>query len=173
MYKSYHYLSIYLFYLGVKEMKDLNVTLAIKVDVTNNSDIIKMSTEVQSIVDSSDMRLWAIVNNAGIAPMGYMDWCPEDRYHRVMDINYFGIVSVIKSTLPLLKATRGSRIINVSSCAGLFGSTGLSAYSASKFAVEGIYLYIYLILYLYISLILIIILYQFSTKFLLKVCHSP
>jgi short-subunit dehydrogenase len=54
-----------------------------------------------------------------------------------MDVNFFGTVAVTKALLPLLKRTRGSRIINVSSVAGLGAGPMFGAYSASKHAVEG------------------------------------
>ena len=56
---------------------------------------------------------------------------------RVMEVNYFGLVSVTKAHLPLLKRIRNSRIINISSVAGLAGLPMFGAYAASKHAVEG------------------------------------
>jgi NAD(P)-dependent dehydrogenase (short-subunit alcohol dehydrogenase family) len=53
-----------------------------------------------------------------------------------MEVNFFGVVSVTKTFLPLLKRTKG-RIINVSSVAGVACGYPLSsAYASSKHAVE-------------------------------------
>jgi NAD(P)-dependent dehydrogenase (short-subunit alcohol dehydrogenase family) len=54
-----------------------------------------------------------------------------------MDVNYFGTVRMIKSALPLLKQSKESRIVNVSSLAGLTSMMYMGAYCASKHAVEG------------------------------------
>lgn len=44
---------------------------------------------------------------------------------KAMDVNYLGMISVIKAMLPLLKKTKGSRIINISSYAELSGGAAL------------------------------------------------
>jgi NADP-dependent 3-hydroxy acid dehydrogenase YdfG len=41
-------------------------------------------------------RLWAVVNNAGIAPMGFVDWISMRSIQQAMDVNYFGLVRVVK-----------------------------------------------------------------------------
>ena len=52
-------------------------------------------------------------------------------------VNFFSIVAMTKACLPLLKESRGGRIVNVTSMAGLFyGAPCMSAYSASKHAAE-------------------------------------
>ena len=54
----------------------------------------------------------------------------------VMDTNFHGNVAMTKAFLPLIRASRG-RIININSISGIVGTGGYSAYSASKFALEG------------------------------------
>jgi NAD(P)-dependent dehydrogenase (short-subunit alcohol dehydrogenase family) len=51
-----------------------------------------------------------------------------ETYRKVMDINYFGNVDLTQKLLPLLKQTRNSRIINISSIVGLFGGEYIAAY---------------------------------------------
>jgi NAD(P)-dependent dehydrogenase (short-subunit alcohol dehydrogenase family) len=81
--------------------------------------------------------LWAVVNNAGIAIGGPLDWIGLDVYRRVMEVNFFGHVLVTKTFLPLLKQQKHSRVVNLSSIAGIGCSANLSAYGASKHAMEG------------------------------------
>lgn len=54
-----------------------------------------------------------------------------------MEVNFFGVVTVTKAFLPLLKKTKNSRIVNLSSVAGFSSSPMMGAYAASKHAVEG------------------------------------
>merc|ERR1711991_383746 len=123
---------------GVEKMEAAGVYKTMQCDVTKAEDIERVAKEVSSIVSSSStLCLWALINNAGIAPIGYIDWLKEDLFRSAMEVNYFGLVSMTKAMLPYLKMTRGGRIINVSSMAGLLGSPGFGAYAATKHAVEG------------------------------------
>jgi NAD(P)-dependent dehydrogenase (short-subunit alcohol dehydrogenase family) len=54
-----------------------------------------------------------------------------------MDTNFFGALSVAKAVLPHLRAQKSGAIVNVSSMGGQLSFAGGSAYSASKFALEG------------------------------------
>jgi NAD(P)-dependent dehydrogenase (short-subunit alcohol dehydrogenase family) len=54
-----------------------------------------------------------------------------------MEVNFFAVVAVTKAFLPLLRRTPESRVVNVSSLAGITGSPALGPYCASKHAVEG------------------------------------
>ena len=135
---GYQVLSLCLTADGVKKMEDAGVYKAMQCDVTKAADIKRVTEEVSSLLSSSSSpSLWALVNNAGIAPIGYIDWMAEDSFRSAMEVNYFGVVSMTRAILPYLKRTRGARIINVSSMAGLLASPGFGAYAASKHAVEG------------------------------------
>ena len=64
----------------------------------------------------------------GIAPLGNIDWMDMSLFHRVMNVNYFGAIDVTKQSLPLLKKCKGSRVINVSSAAGIVSSPAFGLY---------------------------------------------
>ena len=55
---------------------------------------------------------------------------------KMMDVNFFGHVAMTKKFLPLLIAKRDSRVVNICSVAGYLTKPGMSAYSASKYALE-------------------------------------
>ena len=133
---GYKVLALCLTVDGVKKMESAGVYKAMQCDVTKAEDIERVTKEVSSITSSS-LCLWALINNAGIAPIGYIDWLKEDLFRSAMEVNYFGLVSMTKAMLPYLKMTRNGRIINISSMAGLLGSPGFGAYAATKHAVEG------------------------------------
>jgi short-subunit dehydrogenase len=65
--------------------------------------------------------LWAVINNAGIAEAIHSDFCPIESYRKSFEVNFFAVVRIVKQLLPYLKMTKDSRIINISSVAGLVG----------------------------------------------------
>eukprot|EP00605_Chrysophyceae_sp_TOSAG23-4_P002345 GSChrysophyteH1.ASY1.ANO1.2593.1 assembled CDS len=90
-----------------------------------------------AIADNRGSKLWGLVNNAGIAPIGFTDWMPMADFRKSMEVNYFAIVGVTKELLPLLKQSAHSRIINVSSMAGKTATCSFGPYAGSKHALEG------------------------------------
>ena len=80
--------------------------------------------------------LWGVLNNAGImGKLGMCDWLVMENYKQVLDVNFFGLVDVTRTFLPLVKQTRG-RIVNTASILGHVSLPGLSPYCVSKYAVE-------------------------------------
>ena len=76
-----------------------------------------------------------MVNNAGISFPGLIEWQTMEEMKRVVDVNVWGVVSVTKAFLPLLKRTKG-RVVNIASCLGRIAVTGGAAYCISKFSVQ-------------------------------------
>ncbi|MES2089711.1 MAG: SDR family oxidoreductase [Pseudomonadota bacterium] len=82
-------------------------------------------------------RLNGLINNAGVAFSGPLETTPQADVEALFQVNVLGTFAVTRVFLPLIRQARG-RIVNVSSISGLFAAPGLTAYSASKFAVEGL-----------------------------------
>ncbi|MFF8864804.1 SDR family oxidoreductase [Streptomyces sp. NPDC015139] len=81
-------------------------------------------------------RLDAVVNNAGAGHLGTLENDSLADVRKVMEVNFFGVLSVSKAALPHLRAV-GGRLITVTSVGGVVGQPFNEAYCAAKFAVEG------------------------------------
>jgi len=55
-----------------------------------------------------------------------------------MATNFYGVMFVMRAVMPVMRKQRSGRIINISSLAGVIGFKHCGAYSAAKFAVEGL-----------------------------------
>lgn len=122
---------------GAEKLKK-DVALTVICNITKSEDILNLAQKTEEFCKVENSKVWALVNNAGIADGGALDWTSMDVYRRVMEVNFFGLVAATKAILPLLKRSPGSRIVNLSSVAGLVSGAGIGPYFASKHAVEGL-----------------------------------
>ena len=78
-----------------------------------------------------------LVNNAGYGVVGALEETPDAELRALMNTNFFGAMAVTRAALPVLRAQKSGAIVNISSLGGQLSFSGFSAYSASKFALEG------------------------------------
>lgn len=106
--------------------------IAIKHDVASEDNWSEVVAEAMSKYGKIDV----LVNNAGISmAVGLLD-TSMDQWNRVMNINVTSVFLGMKHVIPHMSANGGGSIINISSIAGLTGSSGAGAYTASKGAVR-------------------------------------
>lgn len=79
-----------------------------------------------------------LVNNAGNSILGNFEDLSTADFERQFQTNFYGVVHVMRAALPIMRKQRSGHIINISSVAGGAGLMHCAAYSASKFAVEGL-----------------------------------
>ncbi|WP_110926211.1 SDR family oxidoreductase [Bacillus massiliglaciei] len=106
----------------------------VQLDVTDLQQV----REAAAYVTGKYGRLSVLVNNAGFAQGGFVTDLTSEDWRAQHDTNVLGMFQVTKAFLPLLEAAAPSKIINMGSVSGIIGFPGLSAYSSSKFAVEGL-----------------------------------
>ncbi len=83
------------------------------------------------------LPLLGVVNNAGIAVPGPLEYLPIAELRRQFEINVFGAIAVTQAALPLLRQSTG-RVVFISSVSGTIAPPFLGAYAGSKFALEAL-----------------------------------
>ena len=81
--------------------------------------------------------LHGLVNNAGIYQPATLMETDAALFERHMRVNQLGCFLGMKAVVPLMERSGGGSIVNISSVAGLRGSPGAIAYSATKWALRG------------------------------------
>jgi NAD(P)-dependent dehydrogenase (short-subunit alcohol dehydrogenase family) len=83
-------------------------------------------------------RIDVLVNNAGYSLLGNFEELSTTEIEALIATNFYGVMHAMRAVLPVMRKQRSGRIINVSSLAGIVGFKHCAAYSAAKFAVEGL-----------------------------------
>jgi len=89
------------------------------------------------LVQAQSGRLDVLVNAAGYGQYGALEDVPIDEGRHQFETNLFGIARLVQLSLPMMRAQRSGRIINISSIGGKFALPLGGWYHASKFALEG------------------------------------
>ena len=103
-------------------------------DVTDGGSIDRAVGEVLRATNDS---LDAVVHNAGVSAGSAFEDLPDAEARRIMETNFFGVLSLTRAVLPAMRARRRGRVVVVSSNGAFSGAPATSAYNASKWAIEG------------------------------------
>lgn len=109
--------------------------LPLILDVTDRESVAKASETIHRRLRGRG--LGGLVNNAGIAVAGPLEFLPLEELEKVFRVNTVGQIAVTQSLLPLLRKGRG-RVVNIGSVSGRVTLPLLGPYSASKFALEAL-----------------------------------
>lgn len=108
--------------------------LALELDVNERAGARRV---VERAVDRFG-RLDVAVNNAGYAIHAAVEELAEEEVRAQLETNFFGALWVAQAAMAVMRPQRHGHIVNVSSAAGVVGFPLVGAYSASKFALEGL-----------------------------------
>jgi NAD(P)-dependent dehydrogenase (short-subunit alcohol dehydrogenase family) len=114
--------------------KDTHALALVQLDVSDASQA--AAAIAQAVAQFG--RIDVLVNNAGNSYLGNFEALTNADIAEQMDTNFFGVVNMLRAGLPVMRGQRAGHIINISSVAGAVGLKHCAAYSASKFAVEGL-----------------------------------
>ena len=113
---------------GVRDKLDLR-----RLDVTEFDSI----GGVMDGIVGDHGRIDVLVNNAGFSVAGFGEDLQLSEIRYQFETNFFGNVAMSKAVLPVMRRQKSGHIIQISSVGGRVGNPLLSAYSGSKFALEG------------------------------------
>ena len=113
---------------------DGGVVTYVATDVTKEEDCKHLIEKAVAEFGGIDV----MICNAGISMRASFDEVEMSVLHRVMDVNFWGAAYCAKYALPYLQVSKGS-LVGISSVAGLHGLPGRTGYSASKFAMTGLF----------------------------------
>ncbi len=108
--------------------------MAVKLDVTSREDA---AAAVQTAIDRFG-RIDVLVNNAASFYAGFFEELTAEQVDQQLTTSLIGPMNVTRAVLPVMRKQRSGHILTISSSAGLVaGFDFVTAYAASKFAVEG------------------------------------
>ena len=105
-----------------------------QLDVTDFNSI----KDFMTLIGESAGRMDVLVNNAGHVLIGSLEDLSMKETQDQLDTNLLGTIQVTRQALPIMRAQGSGIIVNISSVVGRFGLPGMSAYVATKFALEGL-----------------------------------
>ncbi|MEU2782751.1 MULTISPECIES: oxidoreductase [Streptomyces] len=82
-------------------------------------------------------RIDVLVNSAGRTHVGAFEETTEDELRALFDVHVFGPAALVRAVLPHMRERRSGAIVQLSSMGGQMSFAGFSAYSGTKFALEG------------------------------------
>src|SRR5215468_3400802 len=103
-------------------------------DVDSDSSVKDTIAGIQNTHGPIDV----LVNNAGIVRRGAVEELPVSEFRALMETNYLGAVRCVQAVMPDMRKRKSGCIINVSSVGGRISSPPLTAYAASKWALEAL-----------------------------------
>ncbi len=106
--------------------------VSIAVDITHPEQLDQLIERVRK----EENKLDILVNNAGKGLYALVQNTPLAEMRDIFELNFFSLASLTQKLLPLLKKSSHPQIINISSIAGHIAVPKMSAYCASKFALN-------------------------------------
>ena len=109
---------------------DVDGVISIGTDVINERSVGDAFSQIERESESVDI----VVANAGFGISGAVEFTDTEEAKRQFDVNFFGVLNVVKAAMPALRRSRG-RIMATSSVAAVYAIPFQSFYSASKASV--------------------------------------
>lgn len=128
-------------YAGVRSEKDYQAyeslnqqsLIPVYLDVTNEEHI----NNAYDLITNNNEKIDILINNAGIVVASPFETLAVEKMKFQLEVNFFGPFRLMQKFMNQLKQSKG-KILNIGSTAGLVAWPFNSAYTASKFALDGL-----------------------------------
>ncbi|MBO0322392.1 SDR family NAD(P)-dependent oxidoreductase [Muricauda sp. CAU 1633] len=109
--------------------------LPLQVDLMSEASVASGISKTIETFRSLDV----VVNNAGYGQNGTLEELTDAESRENFDVNVFGLLNVVRKTMPILRKQGSGHIFNIASVAGMVANfPGFGIYCATKFAVVGL-----------------------------------
>ena len=122
---------------GILEEISIREKIPLEVNQLDVTDQDSVSSGIDFIFKKAG-RIDILVNNAGYGLTGAFEDLSIEEIRSQYETNFFGVIRTTQAVLPVMRSQNSGIIVNISSGLGRFGIATNSAYSSSKFAVEGL-----------------------------------
>lgn len=107
---------------------------AVQLDVTDIAAGVSLVDDVVARYGRVDV----LVNNAGRTQVGALEETSDDELRYLFELHFFGPAALTRAVLPHMRRRGGGTVVQMSSVGGQVTAPGFGAYSATKFALEGL-----------------------------------
>jgi NAD(P)-dependent dehydrogenase (short-subunit alcohol dehydrogenase family) len=107
----------------------------VRLDITSAKEALEAAETVRAALGGSKLK--GLVNNAGVAVAGPLEFLDLDEFRRQLEVNVIGQLAVTQAFLPLLRDHGKARIVFTSSIGGRIAAPFIGPYAASKHALNG------------------------------------
>ena len=114
--------------------KSANGFELLRLDVTSDESV---AACVSAVAERTGGRIDVLHNNAGTGIIGAAEEVTPEEAMRLFQVNFFGVMRLTNTVLPLMRARRSGTVINMSSSGGVAALPFAALYCATKFALEG------------------------------------
>jgi NAD(P)-dependent dehydrogenase (short-subunit alcohol dehydrogenase family) len=106
----------------------------VSLDLVDDASIVAAVEHIKQ----AEGRLDVLVNNAGYGSYGALEDVPLSEARRQLEVNVFGLARLCQLVLPMMRAQKSGKIVNITSIGGKIWEPFGAWYHATKFAVEGL-----------------------------------
>ncbi len=120
---------------GLTSLKDEIGADCVFTGVMDVADPDNVGDVMELFASQTGGKIDVLFNNAGIIKFGMFEGVDLSEHHRIIDINFKGILNCTHHAIKFLKNTPDSKIVNMASTSSIYGIPDFSVYSATKHAV--------------------------------------
>lgn len=120
---------------GLEEFAGRRGFHAIRMDVADSASVSAGFAEIDRLLEGK--KLHGVINCAAVAPLGALEVLPIDVLEQTLNTNTIGTLRIMQASMPRLRGHDG-RLILVTSLWGKVAGPMVSAYAASKHAIEAL-----------------------------------